>query len=57
VGERHSVKLQKAGIDGIIHQKTVTFDIKVRDFYFLRFKDILIETVSIVSSFLFRKGS
>ena len=46
----YRVKLQKACIDGIIHQKTVTFDIKVRDFHFLRFKDILIETVSVVES-------
>ncbi len=46
----YTVKMQKDGIDGVIHQKTVTFDVKVRDFYSLRFQDILIETVSVVES-------
>jgi len=45
-----SVRLQKAGIDGIISTKSVGFDIKCRRFETYKYEDILLETISIIDS-------
>lgn len=42
-----SRELQKKGIDVSITQKDEGFDVKVRDFKYYRFKDVLLETKSV----------
>jgi len=40
-------ELQRRGIDAFVQQKESGFDVKVRDFKYYRFKDILLETKSV----------
>ena len=42
-----SKELQKCGVDAYVAKKETGFDVKVRDFKYYRFKDILLETKSV----------
>lgn len=42
--------LQRNGIDGIAETRTFSYDVKVRNYSYYRFKDILIETMSKIES-------
>lgn len=43
-------ELQKQGVDAYIQKKETGFDVKVRDFKYYRFQDILLETKSVIES-------
>lgn len=42
--------IQRRGIDYIIHKEEPKLDLKIREYYFYKFKDILIETISVVET-------
>lgn len=44
----YETNIQKSGVDFIINKKSISFDVKCRDFYSYKFKDILLETISII---------
>ena len=43
----YAMNLQRHGVDGISEIKEITWDVKVRDFSYYKYKDILLETVSV----------